>query len=100
MARNRHGKRVCGASLGNRSDRLWRANHFGDHRVGRSPTNWNLPQRLPYTLLKRSTADIEREIKTQARLLHKTPHFRYQRFVPFLIASEIRLGKLILQIAN
>ena len=72
MARNDHREIIGGTCAGNRTHRSRFTNATSDLGVGNRLTNGDLPERLPYTMLKDGAADVQRKVETDRRRFNET----------------------------
>ena len=67
-----------------------RARALRDRRPGNRLAGRDIPQHPPYALLERRAADIERQIKANARGLDNADYPRDQRLIVRVAADEMR----------
>src|SRR5262249_48834844 len=72
----------------------------GDVGVTRGGAGWNLSQCLPDTLLKGRAPNIERQVESQGRRLHKADHFRDELLELGVGARQSGAWELVLQIVR
>ena len=100
MARDRHGKRIRPASLGDSSRRLAQTYHLRHFGITHCLPDWNSLKRFPDTLLKGGAANIERQIQSDSWSLYKGNHLRDELLVLCVPANQVGLGKLILKVPD
>ena len=97
MARYSYRQSIRATSLRNRADSTRFANALGNFGVRRGRSGGNLPQRLPYTLLKYSSANIEWKFEFCGGLGDKSYNRCNKLFKSLVTADKFGLWELILQ---
>src|SRR5262245_50849956 len=100
MAGNDHREIIGRTCAGNRPHRSRFTNATSDLGVGNRLTNGNLPERLPYTMLKNGAADVQGKVETNCQRLNETDDPSNEDFVVTVRSDEASVGKTILQTAD
>src|ERR1700761_8449489 len=92
-------QRIGAAGLGNRAHRIRRAETFCDVAVACRRSRGYISQRLPDTLLKGRSMDIERKMEAERRRFDEPDHFCDELLKNGVTACQIRPRELVLQFA-
>src|SRR5689334_17241867 len=95
VTRDRDRDRIRCAGLRNRTNGLRRTDARRDLCVAHGGTHWDLTQRLPDSLLKRSPAHVERQVQTDRGRLYEPDDFSHQGLELSISANQLRIPKAI-----
>lgn len=100
VARNGDRELVRGTSAGDGAHRVRSPDPLRELGITDRRAERDVLKRLPDSLLKRSAANVERQIETDLRRFHEADHARDHRLIVPVSADQTRLGETILKIAD
>src|SRR6516225_7307346 len=95
-----HGDAVRAACPRHGAHSLRLADGLGDLRIACRRADRNAAERVPHAMLKRSSADVQGKVESDAWILDEADHFGDELLEGGIVADQLRTRELLLEVAR